>query len=227
MRREHIMTVDGSGTVDIPRQGASVRMGPGELGTFDANRHNWQDIQSDAVDLGGADLLDADVIDYLVKVPHTIVKVAFYQGKALENGHSGAFVSATAMIAPEEILAKRFRGNDKVSDYHGLPFYGGDIVVYNDGSTGMYRQIVKALHNNGFIALPDPVIEGGEGGNSTYDLHPSQWTGIDGQRARALPLKDNNAWGGVEFDIRISAPRGIRYSEYDGPTGPARTRYIA
>lgn len=204
------------------------RYAPGTLGAFDVNVHDWNTLQAEAIDLGGADLLDKDFIDYLVKVPHTIVKVCFYQGKALKNGHDGAFCTPTAMIAPEDVLAKKFKGNEKCSNWTGLPFDPEDIVVYNDGSTGLYRQVVKCLHNSGYIQLPDPVIEGGGSGESTYDLHPGKWAGITGDRTRAreLPRKEDNSWGGLEFNIRISAPRGIRYSEYDGPDGPTRTRYI-
>lgn len=214
-------------TGSVPAQ----RMAPGTLGKFDANAHDWNDLQSEAIDLGGADLLGKELIDFLVKVPHTVVGVSFYQGKALENGHDGAFVSATAMIAPEDILRKRFKGNEKASTVEALPFDAEDIVVYNDGSTGLYRQVVRALADKGYILLTpkgEGILEGGGSGESTYDLHPSKWAGItnDTSRARELPKKDDGSWGGVEFYIRISAPRGIRYSEYEGPTGPARTRYI-
>jgi len=212
----------------VPQQyqgGAFEKLTPGQLGHFDENRHGWNDVQAEAISLGGADLMDGELIDYLVKVPHTIVKVSFYLGKLIKNGHDGWFASHTAMIAPEDILAKKFRGNEKASSWEALPFDPEDIVVYNDGGTGMYRQDVKVLHNHGYIGLPDPVIENGGVGESTYDLGPDKWTGIDPSRARIV-RGDDNTITGVEFAIRIDARRGIRYSEYEGPTGPARTRYV-
>jgi len=213
--------IEVRGAAEVDRQ-----MNPGELGRFDENRHDWNTLGADSVGLGGADLLDKELIDYLVKVPHRIVEITFYQGTLIKNGHDGAFVSATAMIAPEDVLAKRFRGNEKATKWDDLPFMPEDIVVYNDGSTGMYRQVVKVLHENGYIGLPDPVIEGGGVGESTYDLHPSKWTGLDPKRARQLPNKEDGTFGGVAFYIRIDAPRGIRYSSYENENGEGRTRYI-
>jgi hypothetical protein len=202
-----------------------VRFQPGQLGEFDENKHDWNTLMAEAVGVGGADLLDKDVIDYLVKVPHCVVGLDFRQGKALGNGHEGAYVSATAVIAPEDVLKKKFKGNDKASNVESLPFDAEDVVVYNDGSTGYYRQVVKLLHDNGYIGLPDPVIEGGGSGESTYDVHPSKWTGVDAKRVR-VTTGDDGEFKGIHVNIRISAPRGIRYSEYNGPEGEARTRYI-
>lgn len=202
-----------------------VQLTPGQLGDFDENRHDWNTLMAEAVGVGGADLLDAELIDYLVKVPHCVVGLDFRQGKALENGHKGAYVSATAVVAPEDVLRKKFKGNSKASSVENLPFDAEDVVVYNDGGTGFYRQAVKLLHDNAYIGLPDPVIEGGVSGVSSYDLHPSEWTGVDTKRVR-ITTGDDGEFKSIHVNIRISAPRGIRYSEYDGPTGPAKTRYI-
>jgi hypothetical protein len=202
-----------------------VRLQPGELGTFDENRHDWNTLMAEAVGVGGADLLDGDLIDYLVKVPHCVVALDFRQGEKMKNGHLGAYVSATAVIAPYDVLGKRFKGNSKASSVENLPFDAEDVVVYNDGGTGLYRQVVKLMHDNEYIGLPDPVIEGGQSGESTYDLHPSLWTGVDAGRVR-ITYGDDRQFKSVHVNIRISAPRGIRYSEYDGPEGKTRTRYI-
>jgi hypothetical protein len=202
-----------------------VRYRPGQLGEFDENRHDWNTLMAEAVGVGGADLLDKDIIDYLVKVPHCVVAVDFRQGDATGNGHDGAYVSCTAVIAPEDVLNQRFKGNDKAADADSLPFDAEDVIVYNDGGTGLYRQVVKLMHDNGYISLVDPVIEGGSSGESSYDVHPQLWAGVDPKRVRVL-TGDNGEFKGVHVNIRISAPRGIRYSTYDGPTGKARTRYI-
>ena len=202
-----------------------VRFQAGQLGDYDENRHDWNTLMAEAVGVGGADLLDKELIDYLVKVPHCVVALDFRQGDAVGNGHDGAYVSATAVIAPGDVLQRRFKGNAKASNVEALPFDAEDVVVYNDGGTGLYRQVVKLMHDNGYISLPDPVIEGGVCGVSSYDLHPSQWSGIDVKRCR-VSTGDGGEFKSVHVNIRISAPRGIRYSEYDGPTGKAKTRYI-
>jgi hypothetical protein len=202
-----------------------VRLTPGQLGNFDENQHDWNALMAEAVGVGGADLLDAELVDYMVKVPHCVVGLDFRQGKKMANGHKGAYVSATAVVAPEDVLRKRFKGNDKAAGLESLPFDPEDVVVYNDGGTGLYRQVVKLMHDNGYISLPDPVIEGGTSGESSYDLHPSEWTGIDAKRVRAT-TGDDGEFKSLHVNIRISAPRGIRYSEYEGPEGEARTRYI-
>jgi hypothetical protein len=198
---------------------AVARLTPGELGEFDVNVHDWNTLMTEAVDLGGADLLGKELIDELVGVPHCIVGVDFRQGEKMKNGHDGAYVSLTAIIAPDDVLLKR-----KIA-VEVKPFDAEDLVVYNDGSTGVYRQVVKVLHDKGYIALPDPVIVGGGSGESSYDLHPVKWTGVDAKRVRST-LDENGDFKGIHAAIRINAPRGIRYSEYDGPEGATRTRYI-
>lgn len=197
-----------------------VRLTPGQLGDFDENVHDWNTLLQEAVGLGGADLLDKEIIDFLVGIPHIIVGVDYRQGKALKNGHDGAYVSLTAVVAPEDVMRRRYKG-----ELSALPFDPEAVVVYNDGGTGVYRQVTKILHDKGYIKLPDPVIEGGTSGQSSYDVHPSQWEGIDNTRVR-VSRDDEGEFKGIHANIRISAPRGIRYSEYDGPEGEARTRYI-
>lgn len=206
---------------DADNSAVAVRYQPGELGEYDENRHDWNDLMAEAVGVGGADLLGAELVDYLVGVPHCVVGVDFRQGEAEGNGHDGAFVSLTALVAPEDVIKRRFKG-----DLSALPFEPEAVIVYNDGGTGIYRQVVKLLHANGFIGLPD-IKEGGAAGESTYDLHPAKWTGVDAKRVRVAYGDDGTTITGIHANLRIAAPRGIRYSEYNVPgVGPAKTRYI-
>jgi hypothetical protein len=199
-----------------------VRYQPGELGEYDENRHDWNDVMAEAVGVGGADLLGKDLVDYLVDIPHCVVGVDFRQGEATKNGHDGAYVSLTALVAPADVIVRRFKG-----DLNSLPFEPEAVVVYNDGGTGIYRQVVKLLHANGFIGLTDQIKEGGAAGESTYDLHPAKWTGVDTKRVRVSYGDDGTTVTGIHANLRIAAPRGIRYSEYTVPgIGEAKTRYI-
>jgi len=86
--------------------------------------------------------------------------------------------------------------------------------VFNDGSTGVRRQLVQWLQSKG--ALPagvDPdaavatvkTLPGGESGDIIYAL-------ADGTQPTLRPLV---------------APRGLRKSDYEGPEGPATTYYLA
>jgi hypothetical protein len=183
----------------------------------------WDEAAAGAVSLGGADLLEKENLKYLERINHLVFGLDFRQGEFMDNGHDGAYVSISGRIAPLAVLRRKYKG--AIED---LPFYPGDDVVYNAGDTGLYRQMVKIIADKGYIKLPDPVIVGGKLGESTYDLNPAKWEGFDSERV-VLRRNDEGGFASVHIDILISAPRGLRSSEYDGGPGigKAATYYIA
>jgi len=91
-------------------------------------------------------------------------------------------------------------------------------VVFNDGSTGIYRQIVAYLVSKGLVEVDESLPEGGDAHGSRYDVSYSE---------RRIAPNGDEVWVGREFDIRLTCPEGLRYSDYKGPQGDARTYYIA
>lgn len=191
-----------------------------EVERYNPALHSWDDLASDADTVLGADLVSTDdaLFDALVGVPFLITRV-FYRPSEYGTASEGNYVSVEAVIAPEHILRRR-RVNIET-----MPFEPESQVVFNDGSTGIARQITAYLHATGRISLPEPVHPEGKRGESSYDLPVSKWTDIHAGDMRFTPTGE----AVYVCDIRLSCPRGIRISdgyEFDGGKD-GKTRYLA
>ena len=186
---------------------------------YDPNFVDWNQLVAEADEIQGYRLIKDDELDTLVGVPFIITRFVFRQGEAIGNGHEGFYISHEVVIAPEDVLSKYV-------DLSKLVVTPGEHVVFNDGSTGIYRQDVKYLAARGYIGLPDPVIVNGKSGESTFDLPPEKWAGIN--PGMAIDLRYDKAGNAeVVADVRISCPRGIRKSDYNAEgIGEAKTRYL-
>jgi hypothetical protein len=89
-------------------------------------------------------------------------------------------------------------------------------VVFNDGSTGVYRQVVAYLESKGLVELPDGPASG-PAGESRFDAPLAQWR---------KPKRADEVGQERGFDVRLVCPRGLRTSEYEGPAGMATTYYL-
>lgn len=206
-------------TVAVPENG------PVEPAPYDPNQA-WDVATRDADQVLGHDLAKEEILDALVGVPFLITRMTFHAGEA---GQRESYVSCEAQLAPRPEMERR-RVNLAM-----LPFDPGDLVVFNDGSTGIYRQCVAYLHAKGFIALPEPVRPEGKGpqwdekaGEMTYecsyDLPPVKWTDIHAGDLRYTPEGNPQ----YTVNVRCLAKRGIRISEYQNDwTKDGKTRYLA
>jgi hypothetical protein len=140
------------------------------------------------VDLAGL-LANADVVEgrpltdkaSLIGLPHILTSVAFRKGTKDREGNQHDYVSCEYTTVTE------------------VPIEG----VYNDGSTGVRRQIVAYLADKGVID---------EGYKTDPDI--SVW----------VESEDPDP----EFTIRFLAPRGLRVSKYSNDfTDEAETYYLA
>jgi hypothetical protein len=186
---------------------------------YDPNFVDWNQLVNEADEVQGYRLLKDEEFDTLVGVPFVITKLINRQGEAIGNGHEGAYFSHEAVIAPEDVL------NKFVKDLSKIAVAPGEHVVFNDGSTGIYRQIVQYLVGHGFIELPSPVIVNGKSGESTFDLPPEKWANFN---PNAGDLRfDVNGAAIYTAHVRISCARGTRVSGYDAEgIGKAQTRYL-
>lgn len=191
-----------------------------EVERYNPALHTWDDLSGAADTVLGADLVSTDeaLFDALVGVPFLITRVV-YRPSEYGTSQERNYVSVEAVIAPEHIL-KRRRVNTE-----GLPFDPESQVVFNDGSTGIARQITAYLYATGRISLPDPIHAEGKAGESSYDLPVSQWPDVHAGELRFTPT------GQAVYicDVRLSCPRGIRISDgYDFEGGKdGKTRYLA
>jgi len=189
-----------------------------EILPYDGNA-SWDELRENADEVLGHDLAKDALFDALANVPFLITRLVYRKGVKRNNGVQGAFVSCEAVIAPEAILKKR-RVNLDV-----MPFEPESKIVFNDGSTGIYRQILAYLAATGRVALPTELPESGSYGDTRYDLPPSEWAEIRGGEIGY----DEDGFLTWECNVRLSCPRGIRLSEYANDFNPngSKTRYLA
>lgn len=174
---------------------------------------DWDTLTASADEALGHELISGEAADKLIGVPFVITRVSFREGTQRAGAlYRDDYVSCEAVVAPKNVLAERARkGRMNLDDISVDP---GEHIIFNDGSTGIYRQIVAYLAGKGFITLPDGPEAGGKG-ETIYDLPRSQWD--DGE---------DDATNGI--NIRLLCPRGLRYSEYSNDyTQDGKTRYIA
>lgn len=181
----------------------------------------WDDLTEHADEIVGADLAKEATLDALAGVPFVIHRVTFRRGIPKMRGgekYDAAMCTFEVVIAPEHVLRKR-----RV-DVDNLPFEPGGSVVFNDGSTGMYRQAVAYLATKGFISLPEGPTSGGMG-ESVYDLAPADWTDIHAGDVETT----EDGYLNYRANIRLKCPRGIRVSTYETDYNPdgGQTRYFA
>lgn len=194
---------------------------------FDPNAPQaWSVAINEADEVLGFDLAKDEILDALEGVPFLITRLTFREAGMISRD---SYVSVECQVAPKAELERRRVRLDT------LPFDPGELVVFNDGSTGVYRQLVQYLKVKGFITLPHPIVESGNGPRydekakkikyeCSYDLPPEMWTDVHGGEMRFTP----NGKGEYTVNVRLFARRGIRISEYDNDwTKDGKTRYLA
>lgn len=174
---------------------------PGQPGTIaEIDQQEWDAANTGAAEVMGFSLYGGkendNTLDALVGVPFSVLTITFREGDIKvdkEDERARDYVSLEILVHPA--YAHKF--NRK-------------YVVFNDGSTGIYRQIVKFLAARGDISLDESLPESGDAHTTRYDVSFS-----DGPDEPAV------------FVGKLKAPEGLRKSEYDGPTGKAVTWYLA
>lgn len=203
-------------------QAVATRPRVDEPAPYNPALETWEEATSAAHEVMGHDLAKDELLDALIGVPFLITRFTFRPGipasettQFMAKGDTYAYVSVEAVIAPEVELKRRRVNVDT------LPFDPGALVVFNDGSTGIYRQTVNYLEAIGFITLPEGPDEGSKG-SVRFDLPPTKWTEV---HAGELSF-DEDGNGIYTVNVRLRCPRGLRKSTYDSPFGEAGTRYL-
>lgn len=210
---------DGAVSNPLNTSPATVHGSVAAVDWWDARDEDGQALY-DEVD--GNDLLKDAALFQLVGVPFMGTRVVFRDGVQRKGSeYRDDYASLELQVAPERVIKHSLvriitrRQSLKVPP-ETLMADPDEQLVLNDGSTGIYRQIVQYLVMKGHVTLPDGEEEG-EKGDSIFDLPRSQWlTGADA------------ATEGIDIKLRCS--RGLRFSDYTNDyTGneTARTWYIA
>lgn len=171
----------------------------------------WEAATANAMEVEGYSLYGGKendrTLDALVGTPFVTRHVTFRPGDIIPQGQKEPrdYVSVEVLIHP--------------SHAHRFP---RRTLVFNDGSTGIYRQIVAAVSATGRVDLPEDLPETGSANSTRYDVSLS------------IPAKGDPSKGGTEaqpteFDLSIYCPEGLRKSDYPNEFGggSATTWYLA
>lgn len=174
---------------------------------------------SEAYSLPGLTEVDKD---WLLGVPHVIVKATFWVPKK-GIGHC----SVEAVIAPEEMLNKALeRGKILTLGKDGRAMVDPlEWVVYSDGSTGIRRQVVTKLQEADLVDVGHTdLAENGKLGDCRYDSPWTEWERFDESTMQgevAVPSFTRNHVGG-QFALRVLG--GLTRSDYND--GESSTYYL-
>lgn len=185
---------------------------------------NWEELTDQADEVFGSDLEKGSS---LIGVPFCIIRATFRPGDYMNaiTQNKGYYVSLDIVTAPERDFKRAIiRGRIPIEIHESMP-QPEERLVFNEGGTGVYRQIVQYLEAKGRIEIGSDLPEGGAYGESKYDILPPEWTKHDG----IVTSDENDDEGPVfTFDIRLLCPRGLRESSYENDyTKQGVTRYIA
>lgn len=189
---------------------------------------DWDTMLGQADEILGYDLARDETADDLVGIPFVITALTFRPG-VMRGKVRQAYASVEVRIGPRldlRLINVRRESSrlPRIPDIDALAFGPDSHVVFNDGSTGVYRQAVKYLLTKGYIQLPAPVVETGEYGESSFDLPPSGFSAIT--RGDAFD-KDGFTGYAVSLAPVLYCPRGLRLSLYENDyTQTGKTRYI-
>lgn len=192
-------------------------------------KQSWDDLVSESTQVLGFDLTKDEYLDNLVGVPFIILRATFTQG-FMRGQVQAAKVSCECLVAPKldlHKIAQMRSANDlpALTDPELELPQPSATIVFNDGSTGIYRQVVEHLEMTGRITLPDGE-RNGRMGETVLDLPPSGWARIHDEEEFWI---DDSGFMRYRGNMRFMAPRGLRISKYPSDYNPSggKTRYLA
>ena len=188
------------------------------VGIGRTSSRSFLDLVRQAAVVDGADLTKNKA--GLIGVPFIIVSVTYRDGisKGQQRANYLSIEIVTADVKTWEARVKKGFIPDN------CPFGPEESLVFNDGSTGVARQVTAYLHDRGVIdiGMPEDATANLNGpmGESPYDKYRADW---------ATPHVDD-----VEFRLptatapALYCPRGLRESDYliEGSKEKSYTYYL-
>jgi hypothetical protein len=216
------------------KQTAEVVEGPVEF-EYAGEMVSFDDVADEAITLPSRELAKDEVLDSLVGVEFIATRVIFREGLARRDDNVwksknpvGAYVSVELVTNPHLNLnainmIRKQSGMSPLVSLDALGFDPGAHFVINDGSTGIYRQMVAFLAITDYIDLPEGA-EDGPSGTTILDTIPAEWPEIYVGETKF----DNSGFQTYTANIRLRCKHGIRVSEYPSEFNPdSKTRYLA
>lgn len=182
---------------------------------------SWGDLAGTADEVQGADLEKGG---QLIGVPMCLIRADFREGDFFQNGIQGWYVSLETIIGPQADIDRAYK-RGRIPDDIAVP-EPGERLVFNEGGTGVYRQIVEYLEGKGLIRIDSDLGKTGGMGESRYDILPPEWSVREDIQADVLRIGPDGTKS-VSFPLRLLCPRGLRQSEYENEhTKQGCTRYL-
>lgn len=108
--------------------------------------------------VSGATVIDSPVVEKdklrLCGVPHIITKVSYRPGVMnKQTGIRQDYVSIEGLTAPQEYLDEAIKRKWIAEEILDMIPKAGERLVYNDGGTGIRRQVTHILWNKGLLVL--------------------------------------------------------------------------
>jgi hypothetical protein len=157
----------------------------------------------------------------LVGVPMVVLGVTFREGIP-RNDRAGDYVSVEAVCGGRADLNRNIRLG--VLDGSNLAIDPNEPVVFNDGSTGVRRQLVNVLHESGCINVGMP--EDNENLKDRFD-RPFQFWLPDEFVANAEITEKSVGFHAMSTGepLRFLFRNGLRVSEYEWAPGQMAETY--
>lgn len=196
---------------------------PDDAGELDyANLSYSELIALESYRVAGAAIVDKAE---LLGVPLIITKVTFWKPNKDQMG----MVSCEATIGDESALmmavSRGWVPNIETRDK--LKLKANERVVFNDGSTGVRRQLVSLFHNRSLIDVGTMTPEEIEN-NRAYDRPWPEWTSFSqfvrqSEEIGMVPCiaRDHN-----NRPLVIRVDRGLSKSDYTNEYGESQTYYL-
>lgn len=159
--------------------------------------------------------------EHLLGVPHIITKVTF-QTPSKRKGTDRDFVSVEATVADEETLARAIK-RGRVPNTTGLADCAvepNERIVYNDGSTGIRRQIVMMLNGGQLINAHDGITKLPEDITNAFDLPWPMWDDMGEPEMLHYGEGTENEREVPCYHVMIHARQGLYASEYTNEYAP-------
>lgn len=177
--------------------------------------------------IGGGDLWKDEDLDRLIGVPFAVVGGTF-RNAMMREVHGikmrGDYVTLHCILADEDMM-RRSR-----VDWESRDLTPGAEFLFNDGGTGVRRQMVAYAVAKGYVTLSDtPVADlktSGALGECDFDYPVQMWKDIHIGDVK-FDGGDETTWT-FELPRMLVAKRGLRVSTYDTEMyGENSTRYLA
>lgn len=161
----------------------------------------------------------------LVGVPHVITRVTYRPGITTPEGLAKDYVSVEAIVADAETLhyalSRGWIPGGEKGDLSTVPVSPEEHIVYNDGSTGVRRQLTNILHNVGLLEVPNVDQD-----MAVFDAPYWEWNGfaqtglMNGEADDEKIEVPDFSQGATGAQLAIFVEHGLRISVFPNPANP-------